>query len=133
MTEEAYKTCTKCGITSNNATFSYARVSYCDSCNKKYQSILNRLKKENPYPVNHFCDICGKSEDELPANFGGVKSTRRTPWRLDHCHETNTFRGFLCSNCNTGLGLFKDDPAILQNAIDYLLAHKEKTAMQDIA
>lgn len=39
---------------------------------------------------------------------------------LDHCHTTSAVRGLLCKNCNWGLGFFKDDPALLSNAISYL-------------
>ena len=39
---------------------------------------------------------------------------------VDHCHTTNKIRGLLCSNCNTALGLCKDDLLILTQAIAYL-------------
>jgi hypothetical protein len=39
---------------------------------------------------------------------------------VDHCHTSGKVRGVLCRNCNIGLGYFKDDPALLQNSIDYL-------------
>ena len=39
---------------------------------------------------------------------------------LDHCHKTGKIRGFLCSNCNTGLGLFQDSAFILRKAAIYL-------------
>jgi hypothetical protein len=42
----------------------------------------------------------------------------------DHCEEMKTFRGATCSNCNTGLGYFQHNPAILESAITYLLAHR---------
>jgi hypothetical protein len=38
----------------------------------------------------------------------------------DHCHTTGVFRGLLCTQCNTGLGLFKDNKLLLENAIQYL-------------
>ena len=41
-------------------------------------------------------------------------------FHIDHCHATNRVRGLLCTNCNMGLGLFKDNTAVLNNAIQYL-------------
>ena len=45
---------------------------------------------------------------------------------IDHCHESGEIRGLLCSNCNKTLGMFKNDPELLQNAIDYLIAFQIK-------
>lgn len=39
---------------------------------------------------------------------------------VDHCHKTKKIRGLLCVRCNSGLGGFKDSPALLENAILYL-------------
>jgi hypothetical protein len=39
---------------------------------------------------------------------------------IDHNHETGEFRGVLCKQCNRALGMFKDNPNILHNAISYL-------------
>ena len=44
---------------------------------------------------------------------------------IDHCHETGKVRGLLCMNCNTALGKFKDDVALLQKAISYLLSEQK--------
>lgn len=52
------------------------------------------------------CAICDRSDVKLV---------------VDHDHETNVVRGLLCSNCNTGLGFFQDDPDILDTARDYVL------------
>lgn len=46
------------------------------------------------------------------------------PWdtntNIDHDHKTNKVRGLLCSDCNKGIGLLKEDIDILERAIKYL-------------
>jgi hypothetical protein len=39
---------------------------------------------------------------------------------VDHDHETGGFRGWLCSNCNTGIGKLGDNETGLLRALDYL-------------
>ena len=39
---------------------------------------------------------------------------------IDHNHETGEFRGVLCKQCNRALGMFKDSPAVLRSALEYL-------------
>ncbi len=61
-----------------------------------------------------------------------LPETRRhqdgTPWNMpvDHDHETGAVRGLLCANCNTGIANFRDNPAFLAHAIQYLNAHAAK-------
>lgn len=62
------------------------------------------------------CEICKKPE--TAARNGRVKDLA-----VDHCHNTNAVRRLLCSNCNHGLGHFKDDPALLRAAAGYLERH----------
>lgn len=57
----------------------------------------------------------------LNAQDGLCKICRIAPAvHLDHNHKTGQTRGLLCGNCNRGLGLFKEDVEILNNAIFYL-------------
>ena len=59
---------------------------------------------------NHACAICGRvMKDKL---------------FLDHCHKSGKLRGLLCCTCNSGLGMFKDNPELLDNAIRYLKGEK---------
>ena len=41
---------------------------------------------------------------------------------VDHCHTTGNIRGLLCSRCNVGLGMFKDDVDMLRRAARYIEA-----------
>lgn len=46
-------------------------------------------------------------------------SFTKTP-HVDHDHKTGKIRGLLCSQCNTGIGYFKEDIMILRSAENYL-------------
>jgi len=61
------------------------------------------------------CAICKCKETSLNPRTGEVRGLA-----VDHCHSTGKVRGLLCTQCNTGLGSFKDDNRLLQNAIVYL-------------
>lgn len=40
---------------------------------------------------------------------------------IDHNHTTGEVRGILCTTCNRALGLFRDSPLVIENALDYLM------------
>lgn len=50
------------------------------------------------------------------------------PAHLDHDHAAGLTRELLCQRCNNGLGLFKDDPAVLRAAADYVEKHRRNQA-----
>lgn len=39
---------------------------------------------------------------------------------IDHCHKTGIVRGIICRPCNSAMGMFNDNPALIERAIEYL-------------
>lgn len=77
----------------------------CKVCHKSQAETRKRLREENPPPSPGNCQICGNYTEK---------------WVLDHCHHSLTFRGYICTSCNSGIGLLHDDPEILEKAVEYL-------------
>ncbi len=69
------------------------------------------------------CAICGNPEIEERA--GEVKALS-----IDHCHETKIIRGLLCRKCNSGLGMFKDNPETLEKAAQYVRIHQKRAKIK---
>lgn len=66
------------------------------------------------------CAICGFSDLSKPKLFPVI----------DHCHDTGRIRGILCSNCNFGIGKFRNDPRLLSAAVAYLAAGEVDSLVQ---
>jgi hypothetical protein len=63
------------------------------------------------------------SAPEPPANCeacGVLFIMKSTGAHLDHNHETGEFRGWLCSNCNTALGLVGDNADGARRLLEYI-------------
>lgn len=90
------------------------------------ENIRIRLKRKKITPtpelIAHIrahdgsCDLCGESGDGRWENLS-----------IDHCHDTQAFRGLLCSKCNRGLGFFRDNPDLLKLAAEYAAGQFRKT------
>jgi hypothetical protein len=70
-------------------------------------------KPQPTRPRPDHCEVCGS----LPIHNKKILC-------LDHCHETNTFRGWLCNGCNAALGMARDSPDILRALARYLEEHR---------
>jgi len=82
------------------------RVKDCRSCERRINRETHKIKKTAP-PMPDKCDCCGSDKS------GSVL-------HLDHCHETKTFRGWICNRCNNGIGSLGDNIDGLNMAIKYL-------------
>lgn len=86
-------------------------VCWCSDRRRRF-----KLSKEETERMKHAheifdgaCQCCGSKD---PGGDGN--------WHTDHDHNRLIFRGILCSNCNSGLGLEKESVEILQKMISYL-------------
>ena len=82
------------------------RSTSCKECQKHNNRVVNTIRKTAP-PMTDHCQCCKKTNTKLV---------------LDHCYETETFRGWLCSHCNMSIGLLGDNIQGLDKAIAYLKA-----------
>jgi hypothetical protein len=55
---------------------------------------------------NNCCALCKKQQ------------TKKL--HVDHCHTTGQIRGLLCGNCNTALGLLKENLTTIESIVNYL-------------
>lgn len=94
----------------------------CNACREVIDGVKlsldekRRLDNERPQDQTVWeCPICRKrSIVGITANI--VR---------DHCHTTGKGRTWICDSCNTGLGRFKDDINLLNDAIAYLQRFEE--------
>lgn len=109
------KICTYCGKRKNLKSFPKHSMykdnldSRCKHCIKKHTKIRNKLHKKAP-PKPDVCECCGK----VPYK-----------WCLDHDHSDDSFRGWLCEPCNTGIGKLGDTLESIVKAFNYLYQSKK--------
>lgn len=121
------------------------RQSYCKSCckkkgrawadknklslNERRRNEQTRQKASQRQFIKQLqkYDLAQEDYDTLVAmgcNICGSETSGQKRLHFDHDHTTGKFRGLLCGNCNTALGLMKDDLQRLQSAIQYLQENK---------
>ncbi len=66
---------------------------------------------------NGVCAICKLPETRMTSSR---KDKKVNALAVDHNHISGRNRGLLCGNCNTALGLMKEDIETLKNMISYL-------------
>lgn len=102
--------CKVCTL-SRNMKYRNSDIGKKKSKESSYKHILHKIYRMSNDDFNSMlvkqdykCKICS--------------STRKLV--VDHCHLTNKVRGLLCYKCNTGLGLFNDNPDLISKALLYI-------------
>ena len=110
------KICSYCRKRKNKGSFPKHSMykdnldSRCKKCVKKQSKVRSQLHKQAP-PKPKVCECCGK----IPYK-----------WCLDHDHKDDSFRGWLCEPCNTGIGKLGDELSSIVNAMNYFLSRPPK-------
>lgn len=86
------------------------------SKNKEYYNIFKVAKKYD-LTIEEYCKL---RDDQSSKCFICGSNVRLT---VDHNHTTGKIRKLLCATCNSGLGLFKENPESLRKAAEYCEAY----------
>jgi len=106
--------CKVCCSESNKA---WARKNRRTTKNSELKHVygITLVEVETLYDIQEgLCAICSVS-----ISLEG-QTNKNLKVHIDHNHKTGDIRGLLCGKCNSGLGMFKDKPSILENALSYL-------------
>tara|TARA_S200002703_G_scaffold128959_1_gene115849 strand:+ start:878 stop:1267 length:390 start_codon:yes stop_codon:yes gene_type:complete len=76
----------------------------CKECEKRINKDVANLRKYAPSKPE-YCDCCGKKCEKFV---------------LDHDHELNKFRGWICDSCNIGISRLGDNLDGVMKAVQYL-------------
>jgi hypothetical protein len=131
------KTCSRCNVEQPLGDFHIDKRSgkprsYCKGCQRQLNAEWRErnkekvLEKNKEYQLKHKLknryNLSEEEYQEAVVIADGKCAICRKDEKLfiDHCHETEKFRGLLCTRCNTGLGMFWDDIDNLQRAAGYL-------------
>ena len=98
----------------------------CKDCTKRANkgkneaiSLAKKLKIPHKASEGALCALCGKL------------SKKGDSLVFDHCHKTNTFRGYLHNSCNRALGVLGDDVSGMVNCFNYLNMSEKKNVTQN--
>lgn len=89
----------------------------CRTCRSKYRRLIDMSEskyQEILATQNNKCAICCRDAEEF-----------KSALNVDHDYKTDKIRGLLCTNCNMGLGHFKDSLTNLHRALLYIAKHND--------
>lgn len=127
--------CSKCSVTltpeNQDSTSLKHRKNYI--CKKCVATIVRETRckvRQKDYDLQRNYGISLEQYEEMFREQSSVCKICHTAkpeekLAVDHCHDTGKVRGLLCSACNKGLGLFKDNEGYLQSAAKYIKESKD--------
>lgn len=134
QTDGRYRQCRACAAETKKLSNRRVREQDPDNWNTRRRAAVARYRERHPHRVKATDKAQNLRKFGLtPAGFAALKQEQGgqcaicraepAPTRdlaVDHDHATGKVRGLLCSNCNTALGLFGDNPERLDAAREYL-------------
>jgi hypothetical protein len=82
----------------------------CLTCRNAASKLVRSLRKKHLCPKNSKCSCCKRVVHQL---------------YCDHSHKSGKFRGYLCVDCNTGIGKLGDSIIGVKRALRYLQNSKK--------
>jgi hypothetical protein len=118
------KTCLACLAEFEPSKYDSGKQRFCSDCSDKAPARhVIRLEKEYGISIAEYremlqmqdgrCGLCG-------ADSPGKQTGTDKKMYVDHDHQSGKVRGLLCSRCNVGLGMFRDDPELMRRAAEYI-------------
>jgi len=95
-----------------------AVYSRCKECCSKDAKTLRGIKKSAPEKPSH-CQCCKKDMSD-------------SSFYCDHDHDLLVFRGWICFDCNQGIGFLNDNIKGILAALVYLIRYKIRIKYEGI-
>lgn len=128
--------CPGCGETKPAASFYMVSGRPAPECKECIKATRREWRKANPellrermigYQLQFKYRVSREQYEALLTAQGGIcgicgtpPQSRKMRLAVDHDHRSGTIRGILCGQCNTAIGLFGEDLALLRRAAEYL-------------
>lgn len=107
------------GVTAPYGTTLYYKQRY-DANRERYSAMSNARQLRRKLRWLGLAQEDYESLMALGCSVCGALNSGKRRLHIDHDHGTGEFRGLLCSNCNTTLGLCADDAVRLRKLADYV-------------
>ncbi len=137
------KTCTKCGETKAKTEFylhKHTKDKLASLCKHCYKLNELRWKEENPeayklscrrrnlkkkfgITIEEYMSIYNKQQGQCACCGEEKPAEGITGLVVDHNHTSGEVRELLCTQCNTALGLLKENADIVNKLLEYIRKH----------